>query len=286
MIWLAILFSIYTSLLFLFSKSNKNLNSKWTEYENELESFEKYTEKFAKKFTNLIRTNNEYGIFGKFIEQQLKNGRTFATSIEIFLSFVIAYSIIAISIILFALGLNLNGYPLFISILLALFISYYPWNKLFTKSKERVQQINDSLPDFIDLLIMVLPTTSPIPALSFTSERSSGVVSKEIRNLVRTVSSRGSASDLEAFAIAADRLSTPEAKAFITTLQNAYIEGVPAVETLKQQSAALRRQFYQNKRGEAKKLPTKLIIIFAIHFLPLLITLALLPVIVGMGSGI
>jgi len=286
MIWIAILLSIYTSILYLFRISDNKYNPKWLEYHNEVDSVDKYTEKFSEKLSKIIAVSDDFGTFGKFIEQHLKNGRTFATSIEIFFSVVLAHTIIGVTIILLSLSLNVTGYYLLLFILLGIFTSYYPWNKLFSKSKERVSKINDSLPDFIDLLIMVLPTTSPIPALSFTAERSNGVVANEIRNLVRTVSSRGSASDLEAFNIASDRLATPEARSFITTLQNAYIEGVPAVETLKQQSISLRRQFFQKKRGEAKKLPTKLIIIFAIHFLPLLITLALLPVTVGMGTGL
>jgi Flp pilus assembly protein TadB len=286
MIWIAILFSLYTSILYLFKISESKYNPKWLEYHNEVDGVDKYTEKISEKLSKVVAISNDFGTFGKFLEQHLKNGRTFATSIEIFFSVVLAHTIIGITIILLALSFNATGYYLLLFILLGFFISYYPWNKLFSKSKERVSKINDSLPDFIDLLIMVLPTTSPIPALSFTAERSNGVVANEIRNLVRTVSSRGSASDLEAFNIASDRLATPEAKSFITTLQNAYLEGVPAVETLRQQSLSLRRQFFQKKRGEAKKLPTKLIIIFAIHFLPLLITLALLPVIVGMGTGI
>ena len=287
MIWLGILLSIYVSILLITKNGKKEINSNWVEYQNQISGIDLYAGKLAKQFigTNLSQTR-ELGNVGKLIEQHLKNSRSFATSIEVFLSVVIAYSVIGISIILIALSINTKDMILGGFIFLGIAISYYPWNKLFTNSKNRIKKINEALPDFIDLLVMVLPTTSPIPALSFTAERSNGPVANEIRNLVRTVSSRGSASDLESFNLAADRLASPEARAFITTLQNAYIAGVPAVETLKQQSDSLRRLFYQSKRAEAKKLPTKLIIIFAIHFLPLLIILAMLPVIVGMGTGL
>ena len=287
MIWLGILLSIYVSILMVTKNSKKEINSNWIEYQNEISGVDIYAGKLAKQFigTNLSQTR-DLGNVGKLIEQHLKNSRSFATSIEVFLSVVIAYSVIGISVILVALSANIQDGVLALFIFIGIAISYYPWNKLFTNSKKRIKDINEALPDFIDLLVMVLPTTSPIPALSFTAERSNGPVADEIRNLVRTVSSRGSSSDLESFTLAGDRLASPEARAFMTTLQNAYIEGVPAVETLKQQSESLRRLFYQSKRAEAKKLPTKLIIIFAIHFLPLLIILAMLPVIVGMGTGL
>ena len=107
MIWLGILFSIYASILFVTKNGKKDINSNWVEYQNQISGIDLYAGKLAKQFigTNLSQTR-ELGNVGKLIEQHLKNSRSFATSIEVFLSVVIAYSVIGISIILIALSIN------------------------------------------------------------------------------------------------------------------------------------------------------------------------------------
>lgn len=288
MIEIGILLALLTSVVMVVKRSPRNADTAaWDEYEDDSEQLDKVLARASRSLagTVLVRTNSG-GTATRTLEALLRSGRTFGGSLEVFLSVVTATLIGAASMLLLALGLNLSGVVLLLVTGFAVLLAAYPWNKVFTAAKVRTAQINAALPDFIELLVMVLPTTSPLPALAFTAERARGPVAIEILALVQTISSRGVASDLEAFEIASYRLGTPEARTFITTLRNAYIEGTPVTESLNQQAEALRRALFQRQRARAKRMPTTLVIVFAIHFMPLLIILALLPIIVGLGQGL
>lgn len=288
MIEIGIMLVLLTGVVMMARKSpSANDVSAWDEYENDGEQLDKVLARASRNLagTVLVRTGSG-GTATRTLEALLRSGRTFGGSLEVFLSVVVATLIGSASLLLLALGLNFRGVALLLTAGFALLLAAYPWNKAFTEAKSRTAAINAALPDFIELLVMVLPTTSPLPALAFTAERARGPVAVEILALVQTISSRGVASDLEAFEIASNRLGTPEARTFITTLRNAYIEGTPVTESLVQQAEALRRALFQRQRARAKRMPTTLVIVFAIHFMPLLIILALLPIIVGLGQGL
>lgn len=288
MIEIGILLALLTALVMMVKRSPRTIDSAaWDEYANDSEQIDRVLARASRSLagTVLVRTGSG-GTATRALETLLRSGRTFGSSLEVFLSVVVATLIGAATLLLLALGLNIGGVVLLLLAGFAALLAIYPWNKLFTAAKQRTAEINAALPDFIELLVMVLPTTSPLPALAFTAERARGPVAVEILALVQTISSRGVATDLEAFEIASNRLGTPEARTFITTLRNAYIEGTPVTDSLNQQADALRRALFQRQRARAKRMPTTLVIVFAIHFMPLLIILALLPIIVGLGQGL
>jgi Flp pilus assembly protein TadB len=288
MIWIGILLTLATAVgLMVRRGEGPSGDPRWDEFSRDAEALDKVIARVARPLsgTSLVRQRGG-GSASRSLETLLNAGRTYGGSIEIFVSATVACSLGSAALLLLALGLGLSGLPLLLFTGFATLLAAYPWNQLVSRAKTRTASINADLPDFIELLVMVLPSTSPLPALSFTAERASGPVSSEIRALVRTVSSRGVATDLEAFEMASERLATPEARTFITTLKNAYIEGTPAVDSLVQQGEALRRALFQRQRARAKRMPTTLVIVFALHFMPLLIVLALLPVVVGLGQGI
>jgi Flp pilus assembly protein TadB len=288
MIEIGVLLALLTGLALMIRRADSGIDvGAWKDFESDGDQIDKVLARVSRTLagTALVRPNNA-GTATRILENLLRSGRTFGGSLEVFLSVVVATLIGASSLLLIALGLDLRGLLLFLIVGFALLLAAYPWNKAFTASKQRTAEINAALPDFIELLVMVLPTTSPLPALAFTAERARGPVAVEILALVQTISSRGVATDLEAFELASNRLGTPEARTFVTTLRNAYIEGTPVSESLNQQSEALRRALFQRQRAKAKRMPTTLVIVFAIHFMPLLIILALLPIIVGLGQGI
>lgn len=288
MIEIALLLVLATAFLYMIKKSERIVDpAAWDEYSASQAPLDRVFARTARHLagTAFIKTGTT-GTATRLIETQLKAGRTFGGSLEVFLSVAFAALTFSAALLLLAMGLNLRGLNLLLVIGFATLISIYPWNKLVVQARERTAKINEALPDFIELLVMVLPTTSPLPALAFTAERAKGPVATEILALVHTISARGVASDLEAFDLASERLGTPEAKTFVTTLRNAYIEGTPVVDSLNQQAEALRRALFQRQRAWAKRLPTTLVIVFAVHFMPLLIVLALLPIIVGLGQGL
>jgi Flp pilus assembly protein TadB len=288
MIWIGLLLVLATAVALLIRGSDEpSSDAAWTDFERDAESLDKVIARVARPLagTVLVRSRGG-GSATRTLDALLKAGRTYGGSLEVFVSAAVACSLGGAAILLVGLGLQLQGISLLLTTGFATLLSAYPWNQVLTRARSRTAAINAALPDFIELLVMVLPSTSPLPALSFTAERADGPVAAEIRSLVRTVSSRGVATDLEAFEMASERLATPEARTFVTTLKNAYIEGTPAVDSLVQQGEAMRRALFQRQRARAKRMPTTLVIVFAIHFMPLLIVLAMLPVVVGLGQGL
>jgi hypothetical protein len=284
MIEFSLLIALIISFILIPKKSETRNLVSWSNYLSEVRNYDLILARISRRISgNILIKVGEGGTATRLIESQLRAGITYGASLDVFLSVVLVSLLLSASLLLVALGLNINGILLFIIIFISLVISARPWKNLIKLARNRSILINEALPDFIDLLVMVLPTTSPLSALAFTAERAKGEISKEVKALVEAISSR-SMTDLEAFDFALDRLSTPEARTFITSLRNTYIEGTPVVDSLTQQSDALRRAIFQQQRAVAKRMPTNLIVVFAVHFMPLLIILALLPVLSGLGQ--
>jgi hypothetical protein len=220
-----------------------------------------------------------------FLVQRLRMGGTFGGNLEIFFSVQLLTMLIggaALSVVL------LSDLPKFIEIALAgigALLPIWPYNEANQKSLQRSRRITLELPDFAELLVMVLPSMSVPQALSFTAEHVSGEVSTEMRNLVRTLVTH-TMSDDEAFSFTASRLGTAEGRQFVDALRDAHLEGTKVVESIKSQAESLRRISFQHRRAAAKQLPMRLTFIFALHFMPLLFALAFLPVVYGLGRAL
>lgn len=230
---------------------------------------------------NQVKATQTY----KQLTAKLRAGGAYAGSLEVYLSVQVVTILLGIGIIGLAALLGLTGLPLYLSIAFGLLFMILPLNKVFSTAKARSVAVTESLPDFAELLIMVLPNSSILTALAFTAERSKGPVAEEITSMVSAISSR-SLNEAEAFQLAAERLGTPEARAFMTTLMNAYLEGAKALDAIKAQSESMRKLAFQHRRELAKKLPTKLSIIYGIHFMPALLVIAFLPIGLGLGDAL
>jgi pilus assembly protein TadC len=212
-------------------------------------------------------------------------GGTFGGNLEIFFSIQLLTMLIggaALSVVL------LTDLPKFIEVALAgigALLPVWPYNEANQKALKRSRRITMELPDFAELLIMVLPSMSIPQALSFTAEHVDGEVSIEMRNLVRTLVTHTMTDD-EAFSYTASRLGTVEGRQFVDALRDAHLEGTRVVDSIKSQSESLRRISFQHRRAMAKQLPMKLTFIFALHFMPLLFALAFLPVVYGLGRAL
>jgi hypothetical protein len=156
-------------------------------------------------------------------------------------------------------------------------VAAFPYNVVKKKADDRTAAVEQELPDFAELLIMLLESgLSPLPALTFTAARFHGPVAQEVLNLRTTINSH-SMPEAEAFQLAGARLGTPEAASFFTALAQAYIDGVRVMDNIKRQAAALRQSAHQKRREQMKKLPQKVVFIMALHLLPLLFIVALVP---------
>jgi hypothetical protein len=216
----------------------------------------------------------------KAIDNSVRMGNTFQSSVDIFVSVQIAALIIGIMFLLFALIAQPSTGIKLVILLLGIIIPLWPLAELITEAQKRSAMISIDLPEFAELLLMVAPSMSIPAALSFTSIRSKGIVGLEINELVKTLGTR-TIPEPEAFKLTADRLATIDGRQFINILENGYLQGSRIVEPLTSLAEQMRRSEFQKRRAYAKKLPVKLIIIFATHFIPFLIGLAFLPVVYG-----
>jgi Flp pilus assembly protein TadB len=162
-------------------------------------------------------------------------------------------------------------------LILGLAIAAYPYNIVSKRFIKRTTEVSYALPEFAELLQMPLTIGQGImPALRYTAEHLDGPVAEEVRNML-TILAAGTTSEADAFSFAGERLGTPEARAFFQALLQALLEGTRVSETIAAQAESLRISTYQLQRIEVKKLPIKMVIMFGIHFLPLLFIVALVP---------
>ena len=229
--------------------------------------------------TRLVKDLNGTKTY-KAIDNSVRMGNTFQSSVDIFVSVQIAALVIGIMFLVFALIAQPDTYIKLMLMLLGIIIPLWPVAELITEAQKRSAMISVDLPEFAELLLMVAPSMSIPAALAFTAERSKGIVGLEIYELVKTLGTRA-IPEQEAFRLTGDRLATIDGKQFINILENGYLQGSRVVEPLTSLAEQMRRSEFQKRRAYAKKLPVKLIIIFATHFIPFLIGLAFLPVVYG-----
>ncbi|MCP4792008.1 MAG: hypothetical protein GY882_01530 [Actinomycetia bacterium] len=165
-------------------------------------------------------------------------------------------------------------------------VAYYPWSLVKTRSDKRHDAVNDQLPHFADLLLIpVSAGKGVIEALAFTAERADGPVADEVETLLATIRARP-AETREAFVATGDRLGTAEARAFMSTLEQAHTRGHAMGEMLAAQATSLRIAAYQRRRAVIKKVPSKLVVTFALHIVPFILTLTFLPAMLALGGGL
>lgn len=218
------------------------------------------------------------------LQNKLLGSGTYGGSVEVFLS-VQALAVFVSLLVLAALFTSqVSGLVLFAGIILAVAFAALPWNLVSQKAKAREKAVAEGLPMFAELLLMPLESGMTVmSALAFTADRQTGPVAEEVRNL-RTVINSRAMDEAEAFKLAAARLGTPAAMSFFTALMQAHLEGAKVIQNLQSQAQALRDEAHQRSRGELKKLPVKLVIIIALHLLPVLFVAALLPTFISLGS--
>lgn len=205
-------------------------------------------------------------------------GGLFAGSVTVYLSVQIAAGIISTMLLAIALFSGLSGLALGGAIAFSLAFALWPYQRMVSAGKKRQEEVNRSLPEFAELLLMPLSSGYGIlPSLAFTADRVKGPVSREVQLLLEIIATR-SQSEAQAFEEAGARLGTPEAIAFFNTLAQAYLEGTAAVEVLRGQAVQLRKIAYEQTRAKIKLLPTKLILVIGIHLMPTLFVVTLVPI--------
>ncbi len=260
----------------------------WEEYSKDEERtfVEKLFGPLSERFASGPIVSNALKNPGAFevLSRDLRLGNSFGRSIEVYLSVQLVAIIAGMLGILSSFEAS-ERFPQqrFILIAVGVIIAYLPYYRVRLQASKKEEQMLEHLPRYADLLTMVLGSLSVPQAIAYAAVRDEGPVAEEMSALVGLLSSRA-LPDKEAFERAADRMGTTYGRDFIQTLASAYLEGTTSVDSIRKQTAALRTLQYQSRRSYAKKMPVRMVGIFAVHFLPLVLILSFLPVINALSS--
>lgn len=258
-------------------------DSKWDDYVEQSNGLQKLLGPAARELsgTKVARRFGPDQVEG--LQQKLRIGNSFYGDVEVFVAYQMAAVLFAIMVL--SLSFLPNLLPIFraVLVLLAVILVVWPFSTVNKAASLRAAEIRRDLPDFAELTLMVLPSMSVPQSLTFTSSRLDGPVAFEMRELVKTLAMRTMSED-EAFDLTADRLGTVEARQFVASLKTAYIDGTKSVEVIRAQVDNLRKVQFQEARAKAKRLPITMVVAFAIHFMPLLFVLILVPVFAALSG--
>lgn len=239
----------------------------------------------AKPVSNAVDLNPQTAVYRALHTKiAATGGGLYAGSVEVFASVQVAAILIGVAALAVAGITGADRAGLAMAGLFAVVVAAWPYNRVHEVGTKRLEEVREQLPEFAELLLM--PVTSGygiIPALDFTATRQQGVVADEVRTMLGLLSSRAG-SEAQIFEQTGQRLAEPAAVTFFNTLYQSYTDGVKVADALRAQAAQLRHQQHQRKRAVLKKLPNKLVFVIALHLLPFLFVVTLLPSLAAMGS--
>lgn len=267
-------------------KEDRSDSVAWGNYLGSSEDVARFVGRAARPLANTtaVKRTGESAAF-RFLDARLKLGGAFAGSMEVFLSVQLFMLIIGSALLVTVILQPLPGVFAITLAGLGLIFPAWPLNEVVSRSNKKAAAIAEELPDFAELLVMVLPSMNVGQAILFTAEHTKGLVSREMRELARSLQAR-TIGENEAFDITAARLGTDDGRRFVDGLREAHLEGNRVVGNISSQAETMRRIAFQRQRAAAKKLPLRLTFIFAIHFMPMLFALAFLPVIAGLSGAL
>ena len=258
----------------------------WTTYaQTPVDGVGKILQPMARLFYGTKSTANlsKVSRFNESLRKDLEFTGLFAGSLEVYFSVQASALFVGMTLAALSYVSTLAGLASLILLTVGGSVMAWPWDKVRRKAKEKREAVLNELPEFAEILLMYMEALSVVQACRQTVTKVDGVVSAEIKELVTALNTR-TMSESEAFSRCAARLQTLEGKEFVSALQAAVIDGTTAVRNVRSQVESLREIRYQRQRSVAKKLPTKLVVAFAVHFLPLIFILAGLPVVAALSG--
>jgi tight adherence protein C len=189
-----------------------------------------------------------------------------------------------------ALGLLAGAVPLssgsvLSAVLLTGLLFAYPGVWLFSEAQRRQRQIEQELPDFLDILaITVTAGLGFRQALQRVGETLVGPLAEEVRRTLHRM-------DLGvrrrvAFAELRDRNPRSATMGlFVTAMIQAEELGAPLADTLNQLAGDMRREYSQQARRRAARAAPRVSLIITMVIMPALIGLLVLALVLGSGTS-
>jgi len=187
-------------------------------------------------------------------------------------------------IIYVGLGLLMLGTSTIISVIAILYGLTVTDLQLFTQARQRQEKIQQTLPDFLDVLAVTVSAGLGFRhAVARVSESMPGPLAEEFQTALRQMEL--GASRREAFDDLRTRNSSEALNQFVTALLQAEELGAPLAQALNEISVDMRREHAQWARRKAQKINPRITIVTMATILPGLIILIVGAMFLGTSAN-
>jgi tight adherence protein C len=200
---------------------------------------------------------------------------------------VIGYRMVATVLLplLVYLAFGLHGMSDLLMIVIAAFVGWIlPLTIVQRQARQRIDTVDRSLPDLIDLLCVMIEAGLSFPsALRMASEQFGPPLSDELR-LTLQEQTMGLSVD-EALAHMADRADTPAMRAFVRAMSQGEKMGISTGQIMRNLAGEMRNR--RRARAEEKAQKTPVLMLFPLVFLifPAMFIILMTPAIINLVNG-
>ncbi len=188
----------------------------------------------------------------------------------------------SLSVLIFTQIFSMPGNRAFVMILLASMIGlYFPLIILNSKTAKRQKEIQQSLPEMLDLLLVSVEAGLGFDmALKRVTEKMQGELTKEFSRCLEEIR-RGKKRE-EAFRGIVNRTGVQDLSVFITSVIQSEQLGTNIADTLRIQADSMRRKRRQRAEEAAMKAPIKMLFPMIFFILPTMFIVILGPAVINM----
>lgn len=167
------------------------------------------------------------------------------------------------------------------------FVLYvFPNAKLNERIAVRQREIQQQLPDFVDLLVVILEVGTPIQEATLQVANSfQGAIGEEFRNASISAQYLGG-NWLRAMQEMSRKLDIEEVIDLVSFITIAMEKGTPLASALREQSARMRFRQQQQYEEKIQKSTTKLMMVMMVCFLLPMLVIVMAPAFVGQDFGL
>lgn len=220
----------------------------------------------------------------------IRAGHRGANDIKIFYAIKSLLTFVVPAIVFFVLwryGQNVTKVKLFSYVVLVAAVGYYvPDLYLKIRTNKRIQTMQDSLPDLIDLLIICtesgLGMDAAINRVARDSARNSPLLSQEF--YLTALEIRAGAGRVSALKNMALRTNIEDLNGFVSMLVQADKFGTSIADSLRIQSEMMRLKRMQRAEEKAAKIPVKMLLPLILFIFPVLMIVLIGPAVIQMSS--
>ena len=154
---------------------------------------------------------------------------------------------------------------------------------VYNAGEKRQKQIQDSLPDALDLLTISVEAGMGFDgAMRNVARNTHGPLAGEFFRVLQELQMKSRA---ESFRALGERTTVADLRTFVSSIVQADALGIPIARVLREQSKEMRVKRRQRAEEKAMKVPVKVLFPMAVCILPVLFIVVLAPAFMGMARS-